>query len=287
MFQEGKIYSLSELTKVISESQEFKPVMGKNVETDDKKNNEKAVKDIMKETDEYDGGFTEKERKTNTEDSVDYNKTTLDVDFAYEPSDSYKERVKAQVKGFPSVENEKNTEIEENDSLDFDGNEKFYDEQKKKREEVSKTKTDIKHAGLKSHNLPKENFKDKTIFKNENKTMKRLHFKNTVFLSEAQMLKKVPEEYKIDGNKFYMKDANGTEYLIECVKDKTVDYVYTNVIGVTNKQKINEELNRIKELSSYDSGNYFKQSSSESRRLEENKFSDMINRVKELSVIKK
>ena len=28
MFQEGKIYSLSELTKVISESQEFKPVMG-------------------------------------------------------------------------------------------------------------------------------------------------------------------------------------------------------------------------------------------------------------------
>lgn len=287
MFQEGKRYSFSELIKVINESQEFKPVMGKNVEGDDKKNNGKAVKDIMKETGDYNGGLEEKDRKTNPEDSVDLNKTTLDVNFAYEPSDEYKERVKAQVKGFPSVENEKNTDIKENESLDFDGNEKFYDDQKEKREKVAKAKQDDKHAGLKSHNLPKENFEDKTMFKNENKTMKRLHFKNTVFLNEAQMLKKVPEEYKVDGNKFYMKDAKGTEYLVECVKDKVVDYVYTNVLSVTNKEKINEEIDRMKSLSDYKSSEYFKESSSESRKAETVKFNEMLQRVKDLMVDKK
>lgn len=286
MFQEGKVYTISELMGVINESQDFKPVLGKNVESDDKKNNEKAVKDIMKETEEYDGGLKNEKRETNPEDSVDYNKTTLDVNFAYEPSDEYKERVKSQVKGFPSVENEKNTDIEENESLDFEGNEKFYDEQKKKRKDVADARADIKHSGLQSHNLPKESFEDKTLFK-ENKTMKRLHFKNTVFLTEAQMLKRIPDEYKFDGNKFYMKDSKGTEYLVECVKDKNVDYVYTNVLSVSNKEKINEEMNRIKELSGYNSSDYFKTSSSESRRLEESKFVDMLERVKELSVDKK
>ena len=193
----SKRYTFSELNNILMESHnEFNPRIGDKVENEDKKNNEKAVDDIMKQSKEFDGGITDKKKNTNKEDVQDFNKTTLDVNFASEPDDAYKERVKAQVHGFPSVENEKNSKIkEENKSLDFDGNADFYDTQKKKSEKVNAMQTDIRHAGLKARELPKENFENDTLFK-ENKAMKRLHFKNTVFLSEAQMLKKVPEEFK-------------------------------------------------------------------------------------------
>ena len=192
----SKRYTFGELNRILMESHnEFNPKIGDKVESEDKKNNEKAVDDIMKQSKEFDGGITDKKKNTNKEDIQDFNKTTLDVEFASEPGEAYRERVKAQVHGFPSADNEKNSKIkEDNKSLDFEGNEKFYDAQKKKSEEISDKEAELKHAGLKARELPKEDFKNDTLFK-ENKTMKRLHFKNTVFLSEAQMLKKVPEEY--------------------------------------------------------------------------------------------
>ena len=239
MLQEKKVYTLSEFCRVLKESQEFKARKGENVESEDKKNNEKAVNDILKQGKEFDGGLSDEKKKENPRDITDYNKTTLDNDFGYEPSKEYKDRVKAQVHGFPSVENEKNSKIkEENNSLDFEGNEDFYEQNAEKRKEVADARQSDKHAGLKSHNLPKETFKDNTLYTNESKKMKRLNFSKTVFLNEAEMIKKIPDDMKIDGNKFYMKDAVGNEYLVECVKDQVInDIIHTKVVDYKNKLK--------------------------------------------------
>lgn len=255
MLQEKKVYTLSEFCKVLKESQEFKARKGKNVESEDKKNNEKAVNDILKQGKKFDGGLSDKKKKENPRDITDYNKTTLDNDFAYEPSKEYKDRVKAQVHGFPSVENEKNSKIEEeNDSLDFEGNKDFYEQNAEKRKKVADARQTDKHAGLKSHNLPKETFKDNTLYTNESRKMKRLNFSKTVFLNETEMMKKIPDDMKIDGNKFYMKDAVGNEYLVECVKDKAInDIIHTKVVDYRNKEKIDEAFKRMKELYGYKS----------------------------------
>ena len=257
MLQEKKVYTLSEFCRVLKESQEFKARKGENVESEDKKNNEKAVNDILKQGKEFDGGLSDEKKKENPRDITDYNKTTLDNDFAYEPSKEYKDRVKAQVHGFPSAKNEKDTKIkEENKALDFSGNDDFYKSQSEKRKKIANARETDKHAGLKSHNLPKETFKDNTIYTNESKKMKRLHFNKTVFVNESQMLKKIPDNMKFNGNKFFMKDSVGNEYLIECVQDKVIkDIIHTNIINYENKEKLNETFNRMKQLYSFKSSN--------------------------------
>ena len=284
MLQEKKVYTLSEFCRVLKESQEFKARKGKNVEREDKKNNEKAVNDILKQGKKFDGGLSDKKKKENPRDITDYNKTTLDNDFAYEPSKEYKDRVKAQVHGFPSVANEKNSKIkEENDSLDFEGNEDFYEQNAKKRKEVADARQTDKHAGLRSHNLPKETFKDNTLYTNESKKMKRLNFSKTVFLNESEMMKKIPDDMKIDGNKFYMKDAVGNEYLVECVKDKAIqDLIHTKVIDYKNKEKINETFKRMKELYGYKSSTGIQNSG----KFENGMVGKMISESKEKLIIK-
>ena len=284
MLQEKKVYTLSEFCRVLKESQEFKARKGKNVESEDKKNNEKAVNDILKQGKKFDGGLSDEKKKENPRDITDYNKTTLDNDFAYEPSKEYKDRVKAQVHGFPSVANEKNSKIkEENDSLDFEGNEDFYEQNAVKRKEVADARQTDKHAGLRSHNLPKETFKDNTLYTNESKKMKRLNFSKTVFLNESEMMKKIPDDMKIDGNKFYMKDAVGNEYLVECVKDKAIqDLIHTKVIDYKNKEKINETFKRMKELYGYKSSTGIQNSG----KFENGMVGKMISESKEKLIIK-
>lgn len=253
--EKNKVYTLSEIRNILREGQEFKAKKGENVDSEDKKNNGKAVNDILKDTKEYDGGLSDEKKKENPRDVDDYNRTTLDNDFAYEPSDDYKERVKAQVHGFPSAKNEKDTKIkEENKALDFSGNDDFYKSQSEKRKKIANARETDKHAGLKSHNLPKETFKDNTIYTNESKKMKRLHFNKTVFVNESEMLKKIPDNMKFNGNKFFMKDSVGNEYLIECVQDKVIkDIIHTNIINYENKEKLNEAFNRMKQLYSFKS----------------------------------
>ena len=220
-------------------------------------------------------------RKTNPENIQDLNKTTLDVEFAYEPSKEYKDRVEAQVKGFPSKQNKENSKITDNKSLDFEGNEKFYDKQAAKSKTVNQIETDFKHSGLQSRELPKENFKNQTLY-NENKTMKRLHYKNTKFLSEAQMLSKIPEDYKTDGNVFLMKDATGAEFIVECTIDDNFNFARFNVTKKPNKEAINEEFNRIQKLYEYKSSDYNVGTSTQTRKSENDNVSEMLQTVKKL-----
>lgn len=280
---EARKYTLGELMEVmLTESQgQAKPVVGNGVWKDNSKNNEKAVEDIMKQTEESNGAKGEK-GQSKPENAKDFNKTTLDVNFSYEPSKEYKERVKAQAKGFPSVQNEKETEAKENKSLGFEGNEEFYKRNSEKNKEVSDKEAEVKHAGLKSHNLPKEDFENKTIFTNENKKMKRLIY-NKVFLNEEHVLKKVPDDYKVDGNRFVMKDAKGVEYIVECAKDKVVDYVHTKVVQVINREALAEQMERMKQLTDYKSSKYFGSLAPESRERENRMVSESLGKMKKLA----
>lgn len=286
MLSEG-IYTFSELKRILEEStSEYKPKIGSKVIRDDAQNNVKAVKDIMKETGVIEDKVEDTKRDTNPENIYDTNKTTLDVNFAYEPSKDYKERVKAQVHGYASKEHEKNSDTDE--SVDVSGNEKFYDEQEKKSKEQNKKETDERHAGLKSHNLDKENFKDKTIYANESKKMKKLHFKNTVFLSESQVIKKVPDDYKTDGNCFIMEDKNNNQYLVECkVDDNLVGFTQLTVTKKDTKEQVAEQIKRMQQLFEYKSSDYFKDTTKESRLNEDKNLSELINKVKELKKTEK
>ena len=261
MLEKNKVYNLSEFCRVLRESQEFKAKKGGDVESENKKNNGKAVNDILKQSKDYDGGIQDRPKREDPRDTDDFNKTTLDVDFDFEPNKAYKDKVKAEVEGKFSAKNAKDTKIEkENEGLDFEGNKEFY----KTRQEIAKKRGDrryaLKTSGLQSRELAKDKdfdkeFKDKTLFaQNESKKMKRLHFSKTVFLNEEQMLNKIPDDMKTDGNKFYMKDSVGNEYLIECVRDKALnDVIHTKVVDYRNKEKINEMFGRMKELYGYKS----------------------------------
>lgn len=254
---EERIYTIGELASYLKESaaknkNEFKPVKGKNVDSEDAKNNKKAVDDIVKDVEKNSGRSTVKGRdKKGDNETTDYNKTTLDVRFDYDPGDGYKSRVKAQVSGYPSVENEKNSDVKDS-GAGVDGGKEWYGIQKKKSEKLNKRHAEIKHAGLKSRMFPEKNFENETMFE-ESKKMKRLHYKNTQFLSESQMFGMIPESYKTDGNVFIMRDATGTDYLVECRVDDTYGCKQMKVINKMNRKTVNEELDRMRSLYGYNS----------------------------------
>lgn len=283
-------YTFGDLKRVIKEStNEFKPKMGANVIRDNARNNVKAVKDIEKEVKEYD------DKKVNTPEDVDYNRTTLDAEFADEPGEAYIARVKAQANGFPSVENEKNSKIkDENQGLDFSGNERLYDDLKKRNAEFTKREVEGAHAGLKSHNMPKKDFENPNMFKEnkdsdmtDNKKMKKLYFKHTKFLSESQMIKKIPDEYKVDGNKFIMKDASNNEYLVEWTVDSKFNYGEAKVLHHINKEQLNEDMKRIKDMFNYKSSDVFQTTNAQSRLNEEKKLGSFIDEVRKIDTKKK
>ena len=96
------IYKVEELKKIIRESQnEFKPKLGASVESDNKRNSDKFYKETTKNVKDYDGGLTDKKPKTD-KGFKDFNRTLLGLNPVSEPSKQYKDRVRAQVKGYNS-----------------------------------------------------------------------------------------------------------------------------------------------------------------------------------------
>ena len=243
-------YTIGELLQLREESarNEFKPKFGNGAKRTSS-DNDKAVKEIIKNASELDKDAHRDDTPVKPRvEFPDYNKTTLDVNFEYEPDDAWKDRVEAQVKGYPSVQNMKKNGYDQ--SLGFDGNENFY----KARKEMSDDRNDLdtieRESGLKARIKKDEiDYSNKTPF-NEAKKIKRLVFKNTTFLSESQVLSKVPEDYRVDENRFYMRDKTGTDYLIECKADP-FGYVHMQVVNKFNKQVINEELEKMKKLAGY------------------------------------
>ena len=278
---EEKRYTLGELTSFLSGStNEFNPRLGDGVEKEDKKNNEKAVSVIMKETEKM--APKSKKKDITPENTRDMNGKTSDYRFVAEPDKTYKDRNEALRQGYSSPL-ERDNGIDK--SADFDGNKRIDDVNKELSDKREKVRYAKDTSGLKTkEEVDKSDeiddmHKSKTMYK---ESLKRLHFKNTKFLSEAHMMKKIPDEYKYDGNRFLMKDSEGTEYLVECHIDDEYKNVSLNVVSKTNKGQIMEELERMRSLYNYDRSDYSSNALRESRNNGDEKFINTFKAVRDI-----
>lgn len=259
-----RIYTVSELKSIIKEasSNEFKAKLGPEVESKNKEINDKAYKDAESISKEHYGKKLEAPEIAKYE-KRDWNRTTLDADFDFEPDEKWKKNQKAHVEGYSSAD-EKENGIEK--TGDREDNKEFYDAISKTGKAIAKNKEIDASTGIKGNN---EYERDKNIFKrnhpyvNENK-IKTVFFKKTTFLTEDHMISRIPDEFKNEGCTFKMKDKTGNEYLVEWSDNKA------NIIGHEDKVKFNESLDRMKSLFSYNSGDYYKNTTGSERLNESN-----------------
>ena len=115
------------------------------------------------------------------------------------------------------------------------------------------------------------------MYENAAPKAKRLLFKNTKFINEGKMLSLIPEEYKVDGQKIYMKDSVGNEYIVECTKSEKSGFIETNIVGFENERALNEQKSRMEMLFDYKSSNDFAPSTAQERIEENNSFQDLMN----------
>lgn len=262
-------YKVSDLKKLIAESSnEFKAVIGAGVESDNKKNNGKAYSDAKKRAKDYDGGLKKEEdwaRGDAKYEKTDGNKTTLD----YNPenvSDDCKKRWKAQAKGYTS-EAEMNNGLEK--TGDFSDNENIYNGIKKSGKEIHKNIEDFKKTGLQASKMPEKTFEKDEMYESkdgfdmrnlinslrantemkstikENVSVDTFYFKKKDFLNEANMLSRIPDECKVEGRQFKMKDKSGSEYLVEWHNNSG------KILSHTNKNGMVESVNRMNALAEY------------------------------------
>lgn len=263
---ETKTYiSNSEFRKSLMEDKwsPNKPQIDPSVIKNDAQNNTSAVDDILKQTSEYCKAEETADNKPRADVSADYNKSLLDLDYTFEPGQAFKDRVMAQVKGYPSVQNEKTSDVKDNESLDYSGNETFLQAVKDRKEKQDKAKTDLKHSGLTAREFDRETFEPNTVFgesktTHNDKKMKRLQFKRS-FLNEEDVYNRIPEDFKTVGNRFVMSDREGNEFLIECKEDSYLaGFVHPEIVSAKNPQRINEMFDRMDYLAGYNSADHNK-----------------------------
>lgn len=238
---------------ILKESNEFKPVLGDKVESDNKKNNDKAYKDIEKET-----GAKEEKITHNVSDKKDGNRTTLDYKFDAEPSKEYKKRVHAQAQGYTSTL-EKDNDIEKIGEF----NDEFYQAAKTADKEMDSNKKELKKSGLQARELSDKWFDKDGMY--ESKSLKTVRFKRTEFLTEEHMITKIPDEMKIEGNIFKMTDKNDNTYIVEW-NDKSKAVILEHI----NNKMVNETLDRMKELYGFKTSSKYSKTTGQERINESN-----------------
>lgn len=267
-------YNVGSIRRIVQESalDEFEPKFGKNVQSDNKKQNEKAYADMEKATADFSGGFT-KEKHYNAPKDLNRGMESLEIE---NPNKAYSDRVKSQMKGFASKQAE---DIHKNEKV---GNGEYgSDEMVKQMKDKAKDYTDgrIKatEIGLTGRELDHKDVEaqHKTMF-DENKKIKKLTFKNIEFLSEEHMLSRIPDYYMTEGNKFIMRDKKANEYIVEWHDKKP------NVTRWFTKENIQENHDHIMHLAGYKSSDTNKQSTPNTRLNENNEISNMLNRVRQL-----
>ena len=273
-----KSFKVGDLRCAIREANEFKPVMGKNVERDDKKNSEKSYEDSRKRARDFDGGLSEKAPKREIPAKKDWNHTTLDYNPVTEPEKKYKDRVSAQLKGYSSDLEEKNG-IEKSAQYDDEGKlEKHFTDA---RDEMEAKKKEIQKSGLAARMMDDKVFDKNHLNETTNKNMKakRLIFKRTEFLNESHMLSRIPEEYRKDGQTIYMKDAKGNEFIVEC-KANSQGVIETDVKGRMNEEGDRKQFARINELFNYKSARDFAPSKPQERINETTYFKEVMDKAR-------
>ena len=262
-----KVYNVGELRRLIAESSnEFKPILGKGVENDNKSNNDKAYKEAGKKVDGGLKGNKDWSRGDAKYEKNDANHTTL----GYNPesaSKEYKDRVKANALGYPSKQNMDNHK-DSDDSSDYSKNKEIFDVITDNEKEMDDNVKTFKKTGLQAREMPDETFEKETLYESnegidmskmmtkltehintiapevkcENKPIKTIFYKKTEFINEGHMLSKVPDEFKVNGTRVRMKDKTGNEYLVEWQNNagKIIEHI--------NKNGWDESLNKMKYL---------------------------------------
>jgi hypothetical protein len=273
----NEVINVGNFRQQIKESaSEFNAKLGAGVESTNKKNNDKSYKESTKKT----GVKATEPKKTKELDrSDDMNCTTLDNNMWGNVSEKFKEKVKVQAQGYTStLEKKSKTERD----AEFDDDAQIYKSMKKNADARNKVKSEIEHSGIVGSKTPKK--EKETMYENVNlSSPKRLIFKKTTFVNESQMLSRIPEEYKVDGQKIYMKDCKGNEYIVECRKCDYNGNVETIVLNYNNEQILNEKVNRMWELFNYDSAKNTGTFKKQDRINEEAKLGELINRARELN----
>lgn len=264
--------NVGELRRVLREESEFKPLVFGDKES--KRINDKAYSDIMKETEKYDGGLTNKKKPTDSGFKSD-NKGMHDLEYD-SISKPFEDRVKSQMKGYVSKDAEDKHKKDEFGNASFDNDGKAYNDAKEHAKQSQDDRVKTVQATKAGDKLQTKDIKDlhKTMF-GENKKIKRLTFNKTEFLSEGHVMSRIPDEYKKEGNKFIMRDSAHNEYLVEWNSKEP------KITKKLNMELVNEQKNRIKQLWNYKSSEAH--TSSPSERIQEDKsFADMVNKVRKL-----
>ena len=274
MIQKIKV---GELRRVLREGNEFKPVVFGVDDT--KKTNEKAYSDIKKETEKYDGGLTKKDsKKLGGGISATDNKGMHDL--VYDNiSKPFKDRIKSQMKGYVSKDAEDKHKNDEFGNATFDKDENIYNAAKEHAKAVKQGKDTAAEIGLTGRELNKNDIEKNTETMEESKKIKMLSFKNTKFLSEGHMMTMIPDEFKVEGKRFIMRDGADNQYLVEWTAKEP------NVTKKLNMTLVNEQKERMKQLWGYKSTEA-KTSTSNFRIQENNEFTDMVRKARKLNVSK-
>lgn len=264
--------NVGELRRVIKEStNEFKPVVYGDKET--KKINDEAYSSIKTETEKYDGGVGKKTSKLKGGISATDNKGMHDLTYD-NINKPFQERTKSQMKGYVSKDAEDKHKDEPFGNATFDKNGEIYNAAKDHAEAVKQGKDTAAEIGLTGSKLNKKDIEDNNSTMYENKKIKRLTFK-TQFISEGHMLSKIPDELKVEGKKFIMRDTADNEYLVEWTAKEP------NVTKKVNMRLVNEQKDRIKQLWGYKSAEASRTTAS-FRIQEGSEFKDMVDKARKL-----
>ena len=263
--------NVGDLRKMVMESQnQFKPKFGDGVESENKKNNNKSYNDAKERSQ-----AKEVEVKHNLPEKNDGNKTTLDYTFDVDPGDSYKERVHAQAKGYTSKAEEENG-IEKTGEFGDD----FYKTAKEAGEEMQKAKENFKKTGIQGNKMPQDAFKKENMYESK---MQTVRFKKTSFLTEEHMMSKIPDEMKQEGKRFKMVDMNENTYIVEWSKNQYNGKESAVILEHTDTKKLNESIEKMKQLYGFKSGEKTTKTTTEKRLYENNKgLNATLNRMREL-----
>ena len=268
-------YKVSDIRSMIQESSnEFKAKLGPGVKSGNETNNGKAYKDAEKRAKDYDGGLADsiEVAKYDKTKEGDDNRTTLDYEVD-NVDQKYKDRIKAQAEGYTSVA-EKENGIEKQG--DFEGNKQIFRGITDDADAWKEKMVNARASGLAARTYDKEKtFKHGDLYESTN--VKTAYFKKTTFLTEGHMMSRIPDEFKVEENVFKMKDKTGNTYLLEWKDGKA------EILSHSNKQGMNESIDRMKALFNYKASDYYKSTTTSSRLMEENEaFTNMLDKARKI-----
>lgn len=235
---------------LVEEKSDFKPVVFGDKES--KRINDDAYKAMKSEVSKHDGGLSDyKHRYGDAEESFGYNDNRGMHDLRYDNSNNeFKKKVESQAKGYFSAQGEK---LHKNDKF---GNAKFDDDEEtvkpmaKHAKRIKQGHDTASEIGLTGRELPKKDIEklDNTAL-GETRKIKMVSFNRTQFVNENHVISRIPDNYKVEGNRFIMKDMKNNQYLVEW-HDNGPD-----VTKKVNMQVVNEETERARQLWGYSPGN--------------------------------